>query len=507
LNKARFANIEWPGLRPHLELEIGSGPEPTYHRVASAIVDAIRSGRLRPGQSIPGTRRLSEMLEVHRNTVKAAYTELLAQGWIATRPSSGTFVSRELPDTLARAFAHRDGAAARAVGFPVPASDLPVADEWGPLADVELAFTGMDPRLMPRAALSRAYRRALASRQENLLGYRLGRGHPRLISALRAMLADTRGVPSDRALLVTRGSQMALYLAIRDLLRPGDSVAVENPGYAFSWPAFRAAGVHLLPIPVDRHGMRIDKLAEIASRRPIRAVVVTPHMHYPTGVSLAAARRIELLDLARARRFAVFEDDWVHEVRYEGRPILPLASADPAGNVLYFGSISKIFAPAVRIGYVAGPEAIIERLARMRTLIDVCGDSVLEHAIAELLEDGEIQRHVRRVARVYRRRRDLLMEELTKRMGSVLRLQPPSGGTSVWVEVDPSIDADAWARAGLEEGVGFLTGRSFFLDRRARPFLWLGFAGLAEHDLVRGVARMEKALARARRPSPRRGAR
>lgn len=232
-------------------------------------------------------------------------------------------------------------------------------------------------------------------------------------------------------------------------------------------------------------------------------MLVTPHMQYPTGVTLSAARRLHLLELARKRRFAIIEDDWVHEVRYEGRPVLPLVSADAAGVTLYLGSLSKVFAPALRIGYVVGPEPFIEKLARLRALVDVCGDGTVELAVAELLEDGEIQRHVRRLTRIYRARRDVLMTELARRLGSVVRFDPPRGGTALWAQVDGAVDVEAWARRGRERGVGFLTGRYFRLDERPSNHVWLGFAGLDEAQIVEGVrlmaATLPRALPRARR--------
>src|SRR5439155_5739164 len=186
-----------------------------------------------------------------------------------------------------------------------------------------------DRRLAPAVALARAYRRALTGKHGRaLLDYGDARGHARLRAALGAMLAATRGVQAgDGALAVTRGSQQALDLVARALIAPGDVVAVEAIGYRPAWDALRAAGARLQPIPVDEDGLRTDALAALADREPLRAVYVTPHHQYPTTATLTAGRRLELLALARARRFAVLEDDYDHEFHFAGRPILPLASA------------------------------------------------------------------------------------------------------------------------------------------------------------------------------------
>src|SRR5262249_15917197 len=156
-----------------------------------------------------------------------------------------------------------------------------------------------------------------------------------------------------------------LDLAARALLRPGDVVAVEELGYRPAWEALRNAGAELVPVPIDEHGLRVDALP-----RRLRAVYVTPHHQYPTTGILSAACRIELLALAERQGFAIFEDDYDHEFHYEGRPVLPLASADCAGSVVYLGTLSKVLAPGLRIGYVVAPRPVLDRIAAHRLYVD-----------------------------------------------------------------------------------------------------------------------------------------
>src|SRR5262245_62620003 len=163
-------------------------------------------------------------------------------------------------------------------------------------------------------------------------------------------------------LLVTRGSQMALSLTARALVRPGDVVAVEHPGYRPAWEAFRLAGAEVVPVPVDEHGLDIRALHKLISRREIRAVYVTPHHQFPTTVTLAAPRRMELLRLAAQRRFAIVEDDYDHEFHYGGRPVLPMASFDTEGVVVYIGTLSKVLALGLRLGFVAAPRDFVGRV-------------------------------------------------------------------------------------------------------------------------------------------------
>ncbi len=422
----------------------------------------------------------------------AAYEELEAQGWITALRGKGSFVSSELPEATAQ-----PPRALSMHGAPAFPLEAPPARRWqwpSPARGV-LSMTGAaDARLLPLAELGRAYRRAASTLRETAGHYAIGRGHPRLVAALKDMLATRRSIERDRGLLVTRGSQMGLFLLIEALFEPGDAVAVEDPGYEFCWPAFRRRRVELLPVPVDGEGLRVDVLAQIVARRPVRAVLVTPATQYPTTATLSAARREALLAIAAERRLMVVEDDALHEHRYSGPPQLPLASEDRRGVVVYLGSLSKVWMPSVRLGYVVGPERLIDLLADVRRLVDVCGDPVLEVAMAELIEEGDLQRHVHRVRKVLHARRDALASALQTELKGAVRFRVPDAGAVFWVEVDDAIDAVAWAERGLERGVAFVTGERFFLGPSPGPRLLLSFATLDESELREAVRRMARAL-------------
>jgi GntR family transcriptional regulator/MocR family aminotransferase len=350
------------------------------------------------------------------------------------------------------------------------------------------------------ALLARAYRRALRSAGRELLAYGDPRGRPELRRALATMVASLRGVPAgDENVLVTRGSQMALDLVGRALVRPGDVIAVEAFGYRPAWEALRLAGARLVPLAVDGSGLDVAALEALADREPVRAVYLTPHHQYPTTVTLAASRRLALLDVARRRRIAVIEDDYDHEFHYEGRPVLPLASADRAGVVVHVGTLSKVLAPGLRIGFVVAPAPLVERLAALRTLVDRQGDHVVERAVAELIEDDEVQRHARRAKRAYRARRDALGAALERELAGTLSFRLPPGGMAVWARVAPGVDADRWADAAAAAGVLVQTARRFTFDGRARPYFRLGYAALDERELEEAVRRLARALPR-RRP-------
>ncbi|QRN92907.1 PLP-dependent aminotransferase family protein [Archangium violaceum] len=473
-------------------------PTPLFVRIARALEDDIRRGRLPPGSPLPGSRTLAESLGVHRNTVLAAYRELETQGWIATSAARATFVSPTLPDVPARPVAGAPRAAMPSrVGFALPAA-APLRREHPepPRGTIVLAGGVPDIRLLPAALLARAYRRALKLHGNRVLGYGDPNGHPRLRAALADMLSSLRGLAvSADDLVITRGSQGALDLVARTLLRPGDTVAVETPGYRPAWHALQLAGARLVPVPVDAEGLSVEALASLSQRTPVRAVYLTPHHQYPTTVTLSPARRLALLAWAREHRVALIEDDYDHEFHYEGRPVLPLASADRDGLVLYVGTLSKVLAPALRLGFLAAPPPFLEHALGVREAVDRQGDTALEAAVAELLEEGEVQRHVRKMRGVYRDRRDALVEALARELPDVLTVSPPAGGMALWAHCAPEVDAAAWSRAGLEEGVSFTPGSVFGFDERPVPAVRLGFAARKESELAEAVRRMVRALA------------
>jgi len=479
---------------------------PVYLRIARLLTDEIRRGRLRAGVRLPSTRGLAAMLEVNRNTVVAAYDELASEGWVSGRPASGTFVSPRLPDLsplrLAAASSPRRGVP-RALGFDLAPGAAGVRDVVAhPAPPGALLLWGGVPDLsrVPTAALARAYRRAV-SRPGASLDYTDGRGHAGLRAAVAGMLAATRGlVAGADDVIITRGSQMAIDLVARALLRPGDEVAVEELGYQRAWDAFRRAGARLVPVPVDQDGLDVAALARLLERRRIRALYLTPHHQYPSTAVLSAGRRIALLDLARRRRLALIEDDYDHEFHYDGRPVMPLASADAAGVVVYVGTFSKVLAPGLRLGFAVAPGPLLNELVVLREVVDRQGDMATESAVAELIEDGELQRHTQRMRRTYQARRDAFVTILRQRLGQVLSFEVPPGGMSLWARVADGIDAERWCVAGAARGVGFMTGRSYVLphDGRAlhkwRGHLRLGYARYQPAQLEEAVQRMVAAL-------------
>jgi GntR family transcriptional regulator/MocR family aminotransferase len=480
---------------PALSLDGRDAKAPLFVRIAEAVSEDVRRGRLRRGARLPGSRSLAKTLGVDRDTVTAAYRELRVQGWVEPRRARGVFVAASIPDAPPRRISPARRLRAGVPEAPGFAFDGDAAsapeDAPPPPGVIDFGNSSPDLREFPVAEFARAMRRQLRLCGPSLLGYGDPQGHARLRAALASMLSARRGLAATADdVAVVRGSQMALALVARAIVRPGDVVAVESLGYRPAWSAFEDAGARLLSVPVDDEGLDVEALETAMRRRTIRAVYLTPHHHYPTTVTLSAQRRLRLLDAARRHRFAVVEDDYDHEVHYEGRPILPLASVDKDGLVVYVGTMSKTLAPSLRLGYVVAPRGLVRRIASLRRAIDRQGDLAVEAAVADLMEDGTVRRHLHRMQRLYRVRRDVLAETLTRKLGGVLSFRVPSGGMALWANVAPGVDVEAWARRARGRGLALATGRNFTSDLSPIPYLRLGFSSLREDEIREAVRRM-----------------
>jgi len=470
-----------------------------YLQIAHALIEEIRRGRLAPGSALPGTRELSESLAINRKTVVDAYDELAAQGWVKTDRTRGTFVSSELPILKENnggaqnpRRAHMPdrpdyrlvGTAPNIAAF-LPEKNLLIFDDGAP-----------DTRQVPAAALGRAYRSALIrAAQRNELGYGDPRGSLALRQAVSTMLNVDRGLSTTPDnICLTRGSQMAIYLATRILAGARDPVVMEELSYPPAREAFRAAGAEVLPVGIDASGMLIDELEATCRKRRVRVVYVTPHHHFPTTVLLKPDRRLRLLALAEQFGFAIVEDDYDHEFHFVHQPMLPLASVDPWGKVVYIGSMSKLLTPSLRLGYIAAPKAFVDRASAEIMMIDRQGDPATERAVAELIADGELHRHTRKAMRVYAERRLMMAKLLTERFGDRIEFILPDGGLAIWVKFTDKIDMNDLAAAAYAKGVKILPGGAFTVSGKPIRASRLGFASMNFAELDSATRRLRQAL-------------
>lgn len=451
-----------------------------YIQIADAIIHAVKSGKLQGGDALPGSRQLAEKLKVNRNTVIQALDVLLAEGWLVSRERKGTFVADRLP------------------AFSALKRDEPKPVEKQTIVKPEIVFDdGLpDTRIAPIAELAGAYRQIFNRKGKwQLMGYAQESGSPDFRNAIVQMLNYKRGMRlSADEIFITRGSQMAMYLTAHCLLQPGDYVVVENPGYQPAWRTFENAGAQLLAVDVDAEGLIIDQLREhLQKHQAIKAIYITPHHQFPTTVTLSLQRRLELIALSNEYGFTVIEDDYDNEFHFGQRPVLPVSSFENVSNYVYIGTMSKIVAPALRIGFLAAPEALIAKVGQLRKLIDVQGDNIMEQAILQLINDGHIKRHLRRATLHYKNKRDFFEKLIREHLSDKVHFQKPEGGLAFWLVPKEAVDLVHLAEKLLEKGVQILSPQQFSFQEPVNG-LRLGYASLSESELEKGVREIAKLL-------------
>lgn len=465
-----------------------SGKQPVYLQIAGALSEHIRRGAIPAGSQLPGSRQMAESLQLHRKTVLAAYEELLAQGWLETRKSKGTYVSERLPDILHAPLSLRSDAIQPAEEAGYEFEPHPLAQHLPLRSSNALGFNDgfPDVRIAPWDALSRAYRTALRQGfRKNLLFYGDTAGEPALREAMTDYLRESRGLAiQQEQVMITRGTMMGINLAVQTIVRPGDTVVVGELSYQACNLILRQRDARLQTVPVDDAGLDVEAIEAICRQTPVRMVYVTPHHQHPTTVMMPAERRLKLLQLAKKYRFCILEDDYDFDFHYDSHPILPLASADEGNHVVYVGSLSKVFSPALRVGYVVAPKAVIQSMAALRRIVDRQGDNLLEAAIATMLRDGELQRHLKKAQKVYHRRRDLFCEGLQSALGDLVSFQKPTGGLAVWAKFDPKVPLPALARACKQQGLLLSDGLYYHPTLNATR---LGFASVNEAEMQQGL--------------------
>jgi GntR family transcriptional regulator/MocR family aminotransferase len=336
----------------------------------------------------------------------------------------------------------------------------------------------------------------LEGSRRNNLGYGDPRGSRNLRQAVADMLNADRGLncTADN-ICITRGSQMGIYLAARLLAQPGDTVAIEALSYPPAREAFRAAGATIISVGLDEQGMKIEELEAACKQHSVRAVYVTPHHQFPTTVVMPPERRIRLQALAEQYHFAIVEDDYDHEFHFTHRPMLPLASVQGWGNLLYIGSLSKLLSPSLRIGYIAGAPAVISRAAAEIMMIDRQGDPVTEAAAADIMTSGALKSHTRKVLRIYAQRRECLAESLSAKLGPLVDVTLPQGGLALWVNFAPQISLAALAPALAARKIALTPGQAFATNGARTNGARLGFGSMNESELQEAVTRLQRALA------------
>ncbi len=451
----------------------------------------ILDGRLKPGLRLPSTRALAAMYGVSRNTAVAAYELLLSEGYVAARRGSGTVVAA----TLTRRSKAREPADRAAHAFRLNRhwrGRSPPADFFPALACRYSFQIGVpDPASFPFDAWRRISARVIRG-MHAAPGLRFeAQGLATLRQAISRHVSFSRAVacgPDD--ILVTAGAQQAFDLLARVLVTAGTTtVALENPGYPPLRGAFAAQRARIVPIPVDAEGLVVEKLPAQA-----RVVCVTPSHQFPLGAVMSARRRVALLEHCRRCGAVIVEDDYDGEFRFVDRPLDALQTLDRTQSVFYVGTFSKSLRPDLRLGYIVSPPWAIAALVAAKLSCDGPAPAIAQATLARLIHEGHLARHVRRMQRIYGRRRALLLEGLRSGFGPWLDPLPSVAGLHIAARLVADCDEQSVQARARQLGVGVGTLRAYFAGRPAYQGLALGFGAIAEQAIAPGLAALRRAI-------------
>ncbi|MGJ4961076.1 PLP-dependent aminotransferase family protein [Bradyrhizobium oligotrophicum] len=450
-----------------LDRSIRSQSQQVHGALRTGIVD----GLLAPGLRLPSTRGLAEQLGVRRNAIVAAYEALLSDGLVEARHGAGTYVAARLP--------------APQVAAPVAELDIRIP----PRRPFALGCTLVDPVLLRR--LAAASRRRIAHAAPDELGYGDPRGSLHLRTEVAHYLAANRGVRCDPScILIVSGTQHGLRLCIDALLAPGDPVWFEDPGYVASRHTLSTTGAKLVPVPVDNEGIIVS--SGEAAYMAAKAAYVTPSHQFPTGVAMSMARRIALLDWARRADAYIFEDDYDSEYRFAGPPLTALAGIG-GERVIYLGTFGKTLFAGLRLGYLVVPPALVARVVAARAAQDRFPPAFMQDALADLMADGVLAAHMRRMRPRYRQARDVVAEALARHGKGSLQLAAPSQGLHLLATLPPAAPKGTAKlirdRAGIECR---LLSDARIVQRGPDGFI-LGYSGFAAKDLADAARRLGRA--------------
>ncbi|GJE16126.1 MocR-like pyridoxine biosynthesis transcription factor PdxR [Methylobacterium marchantiae] len=514
MRKVRFFQDDWtssttnrrppaPSLRLDLD-PLPAGPlrreDATLHgRVREALRHAILSGRLPPGQRLPSSRTLAEDLGCARGTVLLAIEQLVAEGYITTRPGSGTRVAETLPDDLLvpREAGHRPPSSLAEPTLSRRGAALASSrgqDEEAPIPDAfALGRPALDafPFETWARLLQAEWRAGPPARIHPL-------GDPRLRRALAAYLSAGRGVVcGEESVIVTGSIRQSLRLLAELLLEPGEAAYLEEPGFPGLAHALHAAGLITVPVPCDAGGFSIARARIL--QPGARLAVVTPAQGHPLGTTMSLENRLALLAWAEAHAGWIVEDDYDGEYRYAGRPLAPLHALDRAGRVLYVGSVSKVLLPALQMSYLVLPESLVEPVRRALTGSGGFASIIGQGALARFIDDGHFATHLRRTRRLYGQRQAALVAAARDHLGGVLEVSPRDGGmhlvgrpvAGAGAAFDEAGAVAACARAGIATTA---LSPHFANGSRAERGLLLGYAAVPERAIAPAVRRMAEAL-------------
>lgn len=475
-----------------LTIPLCRSKEPLFRQIYREVRQTILNGALGAGERLPSTRDLAEQLGISRTVVVLAYEHLLAEGFIAGRGGSGTYVSDGLAGNIAPSTRNlacpRLSRFGNAVVGSMATVDTPLQQTVTPRYNFIYGRSDLEtfPFAMWRRMLLRQARKGSARQFD----YGSALGNADLRTAICAHLRRSRSVVCDPSqVIMVNGSQQALDLVIRVMVDPGDPVVIEDPQYDGIREALRAAGARLRPVPVDREGLDPAQLPDDA-----RLAFVTPSHQFPTGAILSLDRRLALLKWARRRNAVIIEDDYDGEFHYDGRPLGSLQGLDREGRIIYIGTFSRTVFASLRIGYLIAPVALVPVLTAAKWLSDLHSATLEQQTLAEFIAVGMYERHLRRLRRRNTVRRSVLLESVKKYLGDRVELTGEGAGAQVVLWPRTQVAEEAVIAAAARRGVAIYGIAHCFLKRPSPPGFLLGYARLTEREIREGIRLLGEVL-------------
>ncbi|MGS2718702.1 MocR-like pyridoxine biosynthesis transcription factor PdxR [Eionea flava] len=462
-----------------------------YLQLADAIRSAIRKGQLVAGDVLPSVNALSRDLALNRHTVMKSLAELIAEGWIESKQRVGYKVVEHLPIEGSRLSKPSVNNVATPIQYRIVRPTTPLTDDG--CNEYTYHFSGGRPdvALFPFAEFKSHMSDVLSRPPIHQLGYGETAGNPELIAEVTRYLRKARGI-TDREVMITNGSQEAIYMVAQLLLQAGDKVAVEALGYPPAMLAFKNAGAQLVSIQQDGQGIVPQDLENKIGQGDIRLIYLTPLHQYPTTVTLTISRRLQIYQLAAKHQIPIIEDDYDHEYHYRCQPLAPMASDDPRQLVIYISTFSKIMFPGTRIGFIAVSKSMAKVIKEYRCLLNHKSNVFMQAALARWMKEGGFERHLRRTTRINQQRRDHAVSFL--RSLGVFEFEIPGGGMALWLKIkNHGISTQELAEKAKRDGIyiqyegQFRHQNNSERRRNKNRYIRIGFAGMDEKQFVKGI--------------------
>jgi DNA-binding transcriptional MocR family regulator len=480
-------------LRMHIPLD-RQQDVPLYLQIEEALRRAILSGVFVDGDKLPSTRTLASELAVSRLTVENAYTELAAKGFLHQRRGSGAYVlhpllqpvqPRPTPDMPFPAERFTT-LTSRLDGYP----DTPLPDNF-----INFAAGVGSPKVFPQEEFRKILLSVLSRHAEEAFSYGEYCGYYPLRDTLGRILT-AQGIPTHaEQLLITNGSQHAISLIVQSLLEPGDTVIVEQPTYAEILGLLRLHRINIVTIPSDRHGMQVEQLPALLEKHRPKLIYTIPNFHNPTGRCLSEARRRQLLALAQQAGVMILEDDFVGDLRYNGKQLPSLRALAQPGTVIYVSTFSKMLLPSMRIGYLVADREQYQQIARLKHVDSFTSSNLIQRALDAFVTIGRYDKQLRRAGRIYRQHRDTMVATLQQHLPHGCQFVTPEGGLFIWLTLPTSVSTEALMPVAWKEGVTFARGECFYAEeQRGAHGMRLNFAANTPPLIEEGIARLCRAI-------------